>query len=319
MATTSPTFTVGAAPHWREDVSLTRLNYAFVLALTPTALLGAVGHAFGEKAAELDASAGLMNQVIQTLAVELGLDSSALWLLGILGTLALGMGLGMFFEYVSQVLMRQPYRATDGHGALMGMLMALLMPPAVPWWVLAIGVAVAVFLGKQIFGGIGGYPMHPAAVGWLVLMLSWPDHVYPVGSASIAAPGAAAVIATLAGGLLLWLKGYIRPQVVLGVLIGTAIFSVLFQGRLPGSFADQFLTGHVILAAFFVATDATSSPANRRAQWIFGFGVGFLIVLIRAFGIWPDAMPFAVLLMNVMNPLLDRLRPRVHVPEGVTR
>lgn len=311
MAPSSPTFTVGAAPHWRRRTSLARLHWTTLLALVPATVVGAATHAFGERSAELDASSGMMNRLIQTLAVELGLDSGALWFLGILGTVALGLGLGMFFEYASQVLMRQPYRATDGHGALVGMLLALLMPPTVPAWVLAIGVAVAVFLGKQIYGGVGGYPMHPAAVGWLVLLLSWPDHVYPVGSASIAAAGPATVIATAAGGLLLWLGGHIRPQIALGVLAGAAVFALAFQGHLTGAFADQFLTGHVVLCAFFLAADPTCSPANRRAMWVYGFGAGFLILLIRAYGIWPDAVPFAVLLVNILNPLLDRMRPRV--------
>lgn len=310
MSTSLNSLTVGPGPHWRHPNSLTRVHYAFVLALAPTALAGAIGHAFGDKAADLNSAFGPMNQLIKILTVEMGLDSGILWLFGILGTVALGMGVGVFVEYASQVAMRQPYRATDGHGLLMGMLVALLMPPTVPWWVLVIGVAVAVFLGKQIFGGIGAYPMHPAVVGWLVLLLSWPNYLYPVGAASIAAPNETAIGATLIGGVILWLAGVIRPQVTLGAVVGVVLFSLLFAERLTGGVLHQLLTGHVILGAFFLATDATCSPANQRAMWLYGFGIGFLIMLIRAYGIWPDAVPFAVLLMNVVNPLLDRFRPR---------
>jgi electron transport complex protein RnfD len=311
VASPTSTYTVGTAPHWRSRSSITRLNHAFILALVPTALAGAVGHAFGDHAVRLDASVGPLNRVVKVLTVEMGLDAGALWLLGILGTLALAMGFGVLVEYLCQVAMRQPYRAMDGHGALMGMLLTLLMPPTVPWWVLLLGVAIAIVVGKQIFGGIGGYPLHPALVAWLVLLLSWPNFLYPVGAESVAAPTQAAVIATLAGGVLLWVRGHIRPQITLGVLLGVALFALLFHGRLNGGFADQFLTGHVFLGAFFLATDATCSPANRRAMWVYGFGVGFLIMLIRAFGIWHDAVPFAILLMNILSPLLDHLRPRV--------
>ena len=66
-----------------------------------------------------------------------------------------------------------------------------------------------------------------------------------------------------------------------------------------------------MLCAFFLATDATTSPANRRAMWLYGGSIGFLIVLIRAYGVWPDAVPFAVLLGNILTPLCDRWRPRV--------
>ena len=311
MSETVTTLTVGPAPHRRSTRSIAKANVAFILALGPTVLLGAIAHAFGSKAGGLDKTLGPMNRVIQILVKEMGLDSGILWFLGILGTAALAMGVGAFAEYAVQVFMRQPYRATDGHGALMGLLLAMLMPPTVPWWVLMIGVAVAIFLGKQIFGGIGGYPMHPAVIGWLILLLSWPNYLYPVDAASIAAPQHSAVIATAVGGLGLWALGYIRPQIALGMLLGVAVFGILFQGRLDGGLADQFLTGHVVLGAFFIATDSTSSPANRRAMWLYGFGAGFFVILIRAFGIWPDAVPFAVLLMNSVNPLLDRLRPPV--------
>ena len=304
------TLTVGTAPHWRARTSVSRLHVVTILALLPTALLGAVGHAFGDRAAALDGAFGPLNAVIKALTVAMGVDSGALWLFGILGTLALAMGVATLVEYGAQVLMRQPYHATDGHGALMGLLLALMMPPTVPWWVLIAGVIIAIFVGKQIYGGLGGYPMHPAIIGWMALLLSWPNLVYPVGAASIAAPGHAAVLATLAGGLVLWGLGHIRLQVPLGVLLGVVLFSLLFQSRLHGGVGEQLLTGHVMLAAFFLATDTTSSPANGWAMALSGFLAGALIMLIRAFGIWPDAAPFAVLLTNAFNPLLDRIRPR---------
>jgi electron transport complex protein RnfD len=292
-------------------LSLAKVHYATLLLLAPTALGGAIGHAFGDKATSLNQSFGPMNVVIRNLTVELGLDSSFLWLFGILGTVALAVGAAMLIEYAVQVAMRQPYRATDGHGALIGMLVALLMPPTVPWWLLLLGVLVAVFLGKQVFGGLGGYPMHPAAVGWLILLLSWPHYVTTVGTASIAAPNQAVVLVTLSGGVVLWALGAIRPQIVLGTLGGVILFALVFQGRLSGGLLDQVLTGHAVLGAFFIATDSTSSPANRLPMWLYGFGTGFLIILIRAFGIWHDSVPFAILLMNVLAPLLDRLQPRV--------
>jgi electron transport complex protein RnfD len=287
------------------------MNMTFILALLPTGLAGAVAHSFGERNVELNAAFGPLHPLLETLVVEMGVNAGVLWLFGILGTLALGMGTGLLVEYACQLLMRQPYHATNGHGVLMGMMMALLAPPSVPWWVLVLGVGVAIFLGKQIFGGIGGYPMHPAMVGWLILLLSWPHHLYPLGSASIAAPHVAAVVTTLLGGIVLWLTGYIRWQIPAGVLAGTALAALLFRNALGGTFLDQFLTGHVVLAAFFIATDSTCSPANRLASLLHGLFTGFLIVLIRAYGIWPDAVPFAVILVNVLHPLLDRIRPRV--------
>lgn len=311
MTDSKPMLTVGVAPHLRSRATTARWHYSAILALLPTVFLGAVGHAFGERATELATSYGPLNRVIRLLVIELGLDSGVLWFFGILGTVALAMGFGIFVEYATQVAMRQPYRALDGHGALMGLLVALLLPPTVPWWTLFAGIVAAIVLGKQLFGGIGGYPMHPAAVGWLVLILSWPNLVYPVGAASIATATSWSVLATLAGGLALWLAGAIRPQIALGTLLGVAVFSLVFAPQLEGGIAAQFLSGNVFLAAFFLAPDPTCSPANRRPMWVYGFGVGFLILLIRAHGIWPDAVPFAIVLMNAVTPLLDLWRPRV--------
>lgn len=309
MPDPSTLFQVGAAPHVRSRRSLTAMHHGMVLALLPTVVAGAVAQAFGERAAAIDpavAGIGSLSHAVGSLTAAMGLDSGPLWLIGILGTVALASGFAVLVEYLSQVLMRQPYRALDGHAALMGMLLALLLPPTVPVWVLLVGVAITVFLGKQVFGGIGSYPMHPAVVGWLVLVLSWPNWVYPVGMASVAAASPATVLWTAAGGLFLWARGIIRPQIPLGVLAGVAVFALVLSGRLEGGFADQFLKGHVLLAAFFLATDATSSPAYSRAMWIYGFALGFLIVLIRAYGVWADAVPFAVILMNIVTPLLDR-------------
>lgn len=310
MSLEAPFFTVGPAPHWRSGSTVTKMNLAFILALLPTAVIGAAIHAFGEKAADLTAAAGSFPVWVEVLVVEMGVNTGALWFLGMLGTLFAGMGLGMLIEYVCQMIMRQPYRALDGHGALMGLLMAMFMPPSIPIWVLIVGLIITIFLGKQVFGGIGGYPMHPAMVGWLVLLLSWPNHLYPVGMASIAAPHAAAVIATGVGGLALMALGHIRWQIPVGVLIGVGFSAWLFKSNLPGTIADQFLTGHVVIAAFFLAPDPSSSPANKLAMWIYGIGMGIMIMLIRAYGIWADAVPFAVILVNMLHPLLDRIHPR---------
>ena len=71
------------------------------------------------------------------------------------------------------------------------------------------------------------------------------------------------------------------------------------------------LTGNVMLGAFFLATDYPSSPVNRMAMVLFGLGCGFLTVLFRAWSVHPDGVVFAILLMNVLNPLLDMCRPKV--------
>ncbi len=111
--------------------------------------------------------------------------------------------------------------------------------------------------------------------------------------------------------IVLCLLGHIRWQIPLGVLLGVAVFTGVFQGALQEGLLEQLSSGHVVLAAFFIASDSTCSPANRLAGFLYGLLVGALIMLIRAYGVWPDAVPFAILLANLLNPHLDRIRPRV--------
>lgn len=306
-----PKFSVSFSPHIRSSGSITKTSFAFILALLPALLVSASLQFVGSNAAKMNAALGPIDSTLKTVVIELGLESGFLWFSGILSMAIFGLGLGFFTEYLCQVYMKQPRHAINGHGALIGLLIVMLMPPSIPWWVLMIAIIVAIFAGKQIYGGIGGYPMHPAMVGWLIVLLSWQYYVYPIGMKSIASTHASVIILTAIGGIALWLRGYIRIQIPFAVIASVLIFSYLFKDKLDGNLADQILTGHVVLTAFFLATDTTTSPANKLAQWIYGIGMGFLIVLIRAFGIWPDAIPFAVLLMNVMNPLIDRLKPRV--------
>jgi len=304
-------FTVGAAPHWRTKSSITRMNLVFLAALLPTALAGAIVHAFGSRNVDVTEDFGPMNFLLETGVREMGVGSGPLWFFGILGTLIFGMGVGLLAEYICQIAMRQPYHATNGHGVLMGLILTLLCPPGIPWWMLFLGVALAISVGKQIYGGIGGYPMHPAMVGWLILLLSWPHQLYPVGSASIGAPNAAVIAVTTLGGLGLCFSGYIRWQIPVGVLLGIVISTEAFGGALDGGILEQLFTGHLMLMTFFIATDTTSSPANRTAALLHGLALGVLVMLIRAYGVWADAVPFAVILANVLNPLFDRIRPKV--------
>lgn len=321
-----PIFTVGPSPHWRSASSITKMNYAFILALFPAAFVGAI--ASGMEAGGMPALAmrgGLIGTIVEVFIEEMALDPWILGMMGSMGILALGTGTGLLSEYVIQMVFRQPYHATNGHGAFMGLIMAMLMPASVPWWVLVFGVVLAILVGKQIFGGIGGYPLHPAMVGWLILLLSWQHYIYPVGYESLAAAYIKSeyyqafipvpIYATIFGGITLVALGHVRWQIPAGVIIGVAAGTILFQliapEKVEQGFIFQLFSGHVMLAAFFIATDATSSPANKIAIWIYALGIGLLIMLIRTYGQWPDAIPFAILLMNVMNPLLDRIRPRV--------
>jgi electron transport complex protein RnfD len=76
-----------------------------------------------------------------------------------------------------QRMMKREVTVCDGTAALTGLLLAMVLPVGAPWWAVIIGSAVAIILGKQLFGGLGAGPFNPVIIGWVVLRLSWPDAV----------------------------------------------------------------------------------------------------------------------------------------------
>ncbi|HUT56161.1 MAG TPA: RnfABCDGE type electron transport complex subunit D [bacterium] len=313
MSTGTPLFTVGPPPHWRAESSITRMNYAYILALLPAAGVGCIAYGFGPEALQsLGVGTGVFSRALGFLVRELGIPVAVFSMIGAMAVVALGMGTGILAEYAVQILFRQPYHVTNGHGALMGLIIGVMMPPTVPWWVVVVGVTIAIVVGKQIYGGIGAYPFHPAMIGWMILLLSWQNHIYPVGMDSIAAQHEVVIFFTFLGGIMLVALGHVRWQIPLGVILGVALSTPLFhlaKPELAGPLA-QLATGNVMLAAFFISSDSTCSPVNHAPMLIYGVFTGAMIMLIRTFGVWPDAVPFAVLLMNVASPLLDKIHPR---------
>ncbi len=113
----------------------------------------------------------------------------------------------------------------------------------------------------------------------------------------------------LLGGLWLFFKKGIHWQIPAGLIVAIGVLAGLFYLADGDRFAPptfHLLTGATMLGAFFIATDPVSAAATPRGRLIFGAGIGILTYVIRTFGGYPDGMAFAVLLMNMTVPLLDR-------------
>ncbi|MFJ4068302.1 RnfABCDGE type electron transport complex subunit D [Pseudomonas sp. NPDC089996] len=123
-------------------------------------------------------------------------------------------------------------------------------------------------------------------------------------------------LALLFGGLFLWLRKVISWHAPAGLLSGLLLFSLLaWNGAGSDSNGSPLLhlfSGSTMLAAFFIATEPVSGPKANLARLLFGFGAGALIYLIRTWGSYPDGTAFAILLMNLATPALDRLVLRDH-------
>lgn len=233
-----------------------------------------------------------------------------------------------------------PQRLMDGSSALTAMLIALALPPGVPWPVLLIAVSAGLGLGKFAYGGLGNNLFNPAMVGYLVVLVSFPEHL-AVWPAIDAVSGATPLDALhhrggitiaefmssaahghyggygwefvnagyLLGGLGLLALRIAHWRVPLAVLAGLGLCALIGydngSSSSDGSALFHWLTGATCMTAFFVATDPVTQPSAPKAQWAFGLLIGVLIYCIRSYGSYADGAAFAILLANACAPLLQ--------------
>lgn len=122
--------------------------------------------------------------------------------------------------------------------------------------------------------------------------------------------GEACALAILAGFVYLLVRKVIKPWITLSILGTVVLVSGVFHLADPASFTDplfNILTGGMLLGSCFMATDYVTSPMTTKGGIVFGVGIGFITLMIRYFGSYPEGMSFAILIMNSTVPLLDRL------------
>lgn len=249
-------------------------------------------------------------------------------------------------EYLAQKLLKKPITISDLSAVVTGLLLAMNVPPTLPWWITLIGSFFAIVVAKQLFGGIGHNFINPALAARAVLLASW-----PVPMTTWTAPGADAVstatplaiikmgsevsanisnghapvqlfdlligrtggcigetsaILLLLGGLYLIYRGVITYHAPLTYLLTVAVLTFIFSGMQASMALYNLLSGGLFLGAFFMATDYASSPVNTKAQVVYAIGCGFLTSVIRYYGGYPEGVSYSILLMNVATPLLDK-------------
>lgn len=121
--------------------------------------------------------------------------------------------------------------------------------------------------------------------------------------------GEISALALLAGFLYLVCRKVIKPWITLSIFATVAIIAAIFHCIDPAQFtgpAFNLLTGGLILGACFMATDYVTSPMSTKGGIIYGFGIGFLVMMIRYFGSYPEGVSFAILIMNAVVPLINR-------------
>jgi Na+-translocating ferredoxin:NAD+ oxidoreductase subunit D len=263
--------------------------------------------------------------------------------------LAVACASAVISEYAWQKLARQPVRVNDMSAMVTGLILGLNLPSSVPLWLPAIGSALAIIIVKQLFGGIGHNFLNPAILARAVLLTSWPVRMaayYPpssliASSAKVAdaVTSATTILPTLNSSgnspavmdlLLGNMPGTIGEVCKVAILIGlgymlisktiTWHIPVLFVGTaalmtwiLGGNPLASMLSGGILFGAVFMATDYVTSPMLRRGQCVFAVGCGLITVIIRKFGSYPEGVTYAILLMNILTPMIDKyMRRRIY-------
>ncbi|MBQ2990986.1 MAG: RnfABCDGE type electron transport complex subunit D [Clostridia bacterium] len=230
----------------------------------------------------------------------------------------------------------------DFSAVVTGMLLAMNLPSTVPFWMPVVGSIIAILLVKMIFGGIGQNFMNPALAARAILALSWANvmnsfaapafgNLAGVDTIASATPisGAASGSFTLTQLMLGNIPGTIGETCKIALLIGAAylFFRQVITWHIPAAFIGSFavcafiwsgfdfnqvmyqlLSGGLILGAFFMATDYSTSPTTAKGKIVFGLGCGLLLFWFRCCKKTPaEWCSFAILLMNVVSPLIERV------------
>jgi len=236
---------------------------------------------------------------------------------------------------------RCPKVIFDGSAAVTGVILALSLPWSAPWYVAVIGSVVAVGIGKVVFGGLGQNTFNPARVGRAFIMICFAGamgataYVDAAGADVIsqATPmtllkkgqivivrdlfmgytngslGETSALACLLGGLYLCIRRTASWEIPAGVIVAATVIAGIttaFNGDTNFTAIHHVLGGALLFGAFFIATDPVSSPLTPKGKWIFGLGIGAMVMLIRGASYYPEGVMFAVLLMNALVPLINR-------------
>ena len=296
-------------------------------------------------------TASIMRDVVIALVPALAVSTYVFGFRAILMT-AVCIVFSVFFEWLARKIMKRDNTIGDWSAVVTGMILAFNLPVTLPFWMAAVGCFVAIVVVKQIFGGLGQNFANPAIVGRIALfigfagpMANW--SITPRMSQAIlsiadadavtgATPlgmlaagndlpsnlemflglisgsmGEISAVALLIGGIYLVIRKVISPAIPVSFLATVAVLSLVF-GLDP---VFQLCAGGVMLGAIFMATDYVTSPITTAGRIIFGIGCGLFTMLIRVYASYPEGVSFAILLMNILTPHIDRLtRHKVFKP-----
>lgn len=291
---------VSSSPHVRAKDSTDRIMAYVILALLPTTLFGIFN--FGPKALLL---------IVLTIASCVAT------------------------EWVFEKIIHKESTIKDLSAVVTGLLLALNLPVTLPWWEAIVGGVFAIAIVKMMFGGLGQNFMNPALgarcfllIAFAADMTNFVTDTY-TGATPLAAMrngevinnmdaligrtagtiGETSTIAILIGAVILILLGVITLAIPASYLITFVVFMLIFGGHGfdMNYIVAQLCSGGIMLGAFFMATDYVTSPITPNGRIVFGICCGILTGLFRCFGANAEGVSFAIILSNVLVPMIEKV------------
>ncbi len=291
---------VSSNPHIRSKVTTSNIMLAVVIALLPAAGFG---------------------------IYNFGLDALILILITVAAC--------VLTEFVYEKAMHKKVTIGDFSAVVTGLLLALNLPSSAPWWIGVVGGIFAILVVKMLFGGLGQNFMNPALGARCFLLISYTSimcnfdcdaYTGATPLASLKAGesvnildmvlgktggtiGETSMIAIVIGACFLILLGVIDLKISGSYIISFIIFLILFGGHGfdPAFIAAHLAGGGLMLGAFFMATDYVTRPVTKKGQYLYGVILGLLTGIFRIFGPSAEGVSYAIILGNLLVPLIEKV------------
>lgn len=297
------TMKISSSPHIRDKETTTNLMGQVIVALMPATIFGIYN--FGIKA--------LITVLITIISC-------------------------VIFEAGYQKIISVKCTVRDLSAVLTGLLLALNLPPDVPFWLPVTGSFFAIIVVKQLFGGLGQNFMNPALGARCFLLISFTGRMttFTYDAVTTATPlanlkagesvdvlsmflgttagtiGETCALALIIGGVFLIVRGVINFRIPLCYIGSFALFILIYAIASGRGFDISFLAAHLfggglMLGTFFMATDYVTSPITPNGKILFGILLGFLTFLFRIFGGSAEGVSYAIIIGNLLVPLIERV------------
>ena len=291
---------VSASPHVRSRMSTSRIMFLVIISLLPATAFGI--YTFGFNAALL---------------------------------VAVCVAACVLTELLYELIIKHTVTISDLSAVVTGLLLALNLPPEATWWMGILGSVFAILVVKMLFGGLGQNFMNPALGGRCFLIICFAARMtrFTYDGITAATPldtlknggavnlmdmfigripgtiGEVSTVALLIGAVFLIAIGIIDFRIPCAYLVSFVLFMGLFAGNGWDItyLAAQLCGGGLMLGAFFMATDYVTSPITKTGRIIFGVCCGLLTGLFRVFSSSAEGVSYAIIISNLLVPLIEKM------------